>query len=121
MQFATNVVAHLHRCGRCGRAGGKGRTLAFYNEAKEGRLVDIVRRAETEQRDGRGGNVDVDIDSVLENSAAADGNNNNSGTSTGRKTGGGMIDEAFSRRRGFRNKLKKEEKTKLNNLAPEIL
>ncbi|KAL7555675.1 hypothetical protein ACA910_016343 [Epithemia clementina (nom. ined.)] len=49
LQFALNVVSHLHRMGRCGRAGQRvGRGIVYYS-SNELPLVDIVRRAEDEQ------------------------------------------------------------------------
>ena len=49
LQFALNVVAHLHRMGRCGRAGQRvGRGFVYYDQ-KEAPLVEAVRRAEQEQ------------------------------------------------------------------------
>lgn len=49
LMFSGNVVSHLHRMGRCGRAGKKtGRGIVFYGE-QEAELVDEIRKAETEQ------------------------------------------------------------------------
>ena len=43
LQFAGNVVAHLHRMGRCGRAGNRnGRGIVFYGP-KERELVEVVQ------------------------------------------------------------------------------
>jgi len=49
LQFAGNVVAHLHRMGRCGRAGNRdGRGIVFYGGA-ETELVEVVKEAEMQQ------------------------------------------------------------------------
>uniref|UniRef100_A0A7S4UVP1 RNA helicase n=1 Tax=Ditylum brightwellii TaxID=49249 RepID=A0A7S4UVP1_9STRA len=49
LQFAGNVVAHLHRMGRCGRAGNRdGRGVIFYGQS-ERELVEVVREAEAQQ------------------------------------------------------------------------
>ncbi|KAL3815688.1 LOW QUALITY PROTEIN: hypothetical protein ACHAXA_004868 [Cyclostephanos tholiformis] len=49
LQFALNVVSHLHRMGRCGRAGNRdGRGMIFYG-SKERELVKVVREAEEQQ------------------------------------------------------------------------
>ena len=90
LQFAGNVVAHLHRMGRCGRAGQRtGRGIVFYGR-QEGELVDVVREAETMQEKMvlPGDVIDL-TDEDLE----------------------GTVKQAFSRKRGFtkkRKKLKKE-------------
>ena len=48
--FAGNVVAHLHRTGRCGRAGNRnGRGIEFYGEEEREELVEVVRDAEFQQ------------------------------------------------------------------------
>lgn len=66
--FATNVVAYLHRIGRTARAGAKGCTDHFYDDVSKP-LADAVRaKAETEST---------------------------------------VVESIFSRRRGFRRKLKK--------------
>ena len=85
LQFAGNVVAHLHRMGRCGRAGQKnGRGIIFYDE-KQRELIEVVRQAETQQeRMVLEGDVDDVEDATVKN--------------------------AFSRKRGFTKKLKKQRK-----------
>jgi len=86
LQFAGNVVAHLHRMGRCGRAGQRtGRGIVFYGE-KERDLVEVVKEAE-EQQERMVLQGDV-IDISEENQA-------------------GTVKNAFSRRRGFTKKRKK--------------
>lgn len=89
LQFAGNVVAHLHRMGRCGRAGQRnGRGIVFYGE-QEAELVEVVRKAE-EQQDRMVLEQDVlelDEDEVP-----------------------GKVKTAFSRKRGFTKKRKKLRK-----------
>jgi superfamily II DNA/RNA helicase len=87
LQFAGNVVAHLHRMGRCGRAGQRtGRGIVFYNE-QESNLVDVVREAETQQeRMELQGDVD-DLDEEGQEERT--------------------VKKAFSRKRGFTQKIKK--------------
>jgi superfamily II DNA/RNA helicase len=89
LQFSGNVVSHLHRMGRCGRAGSRtGRGIVFYNE-NEAELVDVVREAEEQQErmvltgDVLDSNEDDDEDSA------------------------GKVQKAFSRKRGFTKKRKK--------------
>ena len=82
-QFATNVVQHLHRMGRCGRAGEKGSGIVFYG-SEENDLVGVIRRAEEEQT---GLEVAQDIEDV--------------------EGKGGNIGAAFSRNRGFRKRIRK--------------
>jgi superfamily II DNA/RNA helicase len=86
LQFAGNVVAHLHRMGRCGRAGNRnGRGIVFYGP-KEQELVEVVQDAETQQeRMVLEGDVD-EIDEEVPN---------------------GSVKSAFSRKRGFTKKRKK--------------
>jgi hypothetical protein len=49
MQFAGNVVAHLHCMGHCGRAGNRnGHGIVFFGP-KERELVEVVRDAKMQQ------------------------------------------------------------------------
>ena len=87
LQFAGNVVAHLHRMGRCGRAGKRdGKGIIFYGPMEKD-LVNVVREAESQQEQMtlRGDVLDED---------------NKKGT----------VKNAFSRRRGFSKKRKKERR-----------
>ena len=94
LQFAGNVVAHLHRMGRCGRAGFRtGRGVVFYGE-KERELVDVVREAEDQQE-----RMVLEGD-VEELSPEKD-------TETDPR---GNVKKAFSRKRGFTKKRKKERR-----------
>eukprot|EP00543_Licmophora_paradoxa_P003163 CAMPEP_0202457506 /NCGR_PEP_ID=MMETSP1360-20130828/14511_1 /ASSEMBLY_ACC=CAM_ASM_000848 /TAXON_ID=515479 /ORGANISM="Licmophora paradoxa, Strain CCMP2313" /LENGTH=408 /DNA_ID=CAMNT_0049077617 /DNA_START=314 /DNA_END=1540 /DNA_ORIENTATION=- len=86
LQFAGNVVAHLHRMGRCGRAGQRtGRGIIFY-DSKQRELIDVVKDAETQQErmvlEG-----DVAVIEELQEEAT--------------------VKAAFSRKRGFTKKRKK--------------
>lgn len=86
LQFAGNVVAHLHRMGRCGRAGQRtGRGIVFYNE-QESELVEVVRAAEEQQEKMV---LQGDVDDVDAEDEA------------------GKVNKAFSRKRGFTKKKKK--------------
>jgi superfamily II DNA/RNA helicase len=91
LQFATNVVAHLHRMGRCGRAGQRtGRGIVFFDEVVEGALAKVVQEAEAQQdRMVLEGSEVLDIDSE------------------GEEVLKGSVKKAFSRKRGFTKKLKK--------------
>jgi len=82
LQFAGNVVAHLHRMGRCGRAGQRtGRGIVFYDPL-ETELVKVVQEAE-EQQEAMVLQGDVqDLEDAT-------------------------VQKAFSRRRGFSKKRKK--------------
>jgi len=99
LQFSGNVVSHLHRMGRCGRAGQRtGRGIVFYDE-QEAELVSVVRDAEDQQEKMKleGQEVDDRLDDIDDEDAAA------------RK---GKVQKAFSRKRGFtkkRKKLRREE------------
>ena len=88
LQFAGNVVSHLHRMGRCGRAGRRnGRGIVFYGE-KESELVNVVQTAEDEY-EGMTLEQDVDFDEADDPDAL------------------GTVQKAFSRKRGFTKKRKK--------------
>ena len=89
LQFALNVVSHLHRMGRCGRAGSRdGRGIIFYGSS-ERELVQVVREAEIQQsRMTLTQDVEEDLDSP----------------------GSGKVEKAFSRKRGFTKKRKKERR-----------
>jgi superfamily II DNA/RNA helicase len=91
LQFAGNVVAHLHRMGRCGRAGQRtGRGIVFFN-AKERELVAVVQKAEEQQE-----TMTLEGHEVLELDEE-DRPINPPGT----------VNNAFSRKRGFTKKRKK--------------
>jgi len=93
LQFAGNVVAHLHRMGRCGRAGQRtGRGIVFYNE-KERELVQVVQDAEEQQE-----KMTLKGQDVLE--LDEEGNPIKAGT----------VKNAFSRKRAFTKKRKKERR-----------
>lgn len=94
LQFALNVVSHLHRMGRCGRAGNRdGRGIIFYGP-RERELVEVVREAETQQsRMTLKQDVEDLDDDGLEGSSS-----------------GGKVQKAFSRKRGFTKKRKKQRK-----------
>eukprot|EP00562_Extubocellulus_spinifer_P009974 CAMPEP_0178497002 /NCGR_PEP_ID=MMETSP0696-20121128/14434_1 /TAXON_ID=265572 /ORGANISM="Extubocellulus spinifer, Strain CCMP396" /LENGTH=644 /DNA_ID=CAMNT_0020125355 /DNA_START=132 /DNA_END=2066 /DNA_ORIENTATION=- len=95
LQFAGNVVAHLHRMGRCGRAGKKnGRGVVFYGEM-EHELVEVVRKAEHQQE-----TMTLEQD-VLDEELDENGN---------KKPRRGSVQGAFSRKRGFTKKRKKERR-----------
>lgn len=105
LEFAGNVVSHLHRMGRCGRASARGsdgdgdgdtaptaRGIIFYNE-KEKELVKVVQDAEN--YDGKEPKLELkqDVDDIEEKQ------NGGGGTKT--------VKNAFSRKRGFSKKRKK--------------
>ncbi|KAL7485623.1 hypothetical protein ACHAW6_011224 [Cyclotella cf. meneghiniana] len=97
LQFATNVVIHLHRMGRCGRAGNSdGRGIIFYGPTEK-ELVTVVREAEEQQsRMSLSQDVDDGMDGdVLDSDGQGDV---------------GKVKKAFSRRRGFTKKRKKERR-----------
>lgn len=88
LQFALNVVSHLHRMGRAGRAGNiTGKGIIFYSpEGTETTLVDVIREAESSQEAiSIEGNV-VDPDDLEQ----------------------AKVKNAFSRKRGFAKKRKKK-------------
>jgi len=98
LQFAGNVVAHLHRMGRCGRAGNRdGRGVIFYGQS-ERELVEVVREAEAQQE-----RMTLEGDVMDEEETGEDG-------AKKKKGGGGSVRKAFSRKRGFTKKKKKERR-----------
>lgn len=97
LQFALNVVSHLHRMGRCGRAGNRdGRGVIFYGP-KERELVEVVRAAE-EQQSRMTLKQDVEDEDEM-----------------GANVGKGKVEKAFSRKRGFTKKRKKQRKRALES------
>ena len=95
LQFATNVVAHLHRMGRCGRAGQRnGRGVVFYGEVEK-ELVEVVREAEHQQ------------ETMALSQDVEDEESNPDGKKKPRK---GSVHGAFSRKRGFTKRRKKERR-----------
>jgi len=101
LQFSGNVVSHLHRMGRCGRAGQRtGRGIVFYDR-QEAELVEVVREAEAQQERMQLKGSEVED---LEDASAIDDEE-----TAARK---GKVQKAFSRKRGFtkkRKKLRREE------------
>ena len=88
LQFAGNVVAHLHRMGRCGRAGNKnGKGIIFYGPMEKD-LVEVVQQAESHQE-----RMVLQQDVLDEDDRKA-----------------GTVKNAFSRKRGFTKKRKKERR-----------
>ena len=100
LQFAQNVVAHLHRMGRCGRAGNQdGRGIVFYG-SKQRELVEVVREAEEQQSRMT---LIQDVEDELDDyGLESDGKS--------AKTEIGKVEKAFSRKRGFTKKRKKQRK-----------
>ncbi|GAX11481.1 hypothetical protein FisN_22Lh166 [Fistulifera solaris] len=100
LQFATNVVTHLHRMGRCGRRNHskKGRGIIFYSE-KEEPLVNVVRQAEEQQEKMI---LQQDVMEELTDYSDAEENVTQPLSSDLAK-----VQQAFSRKRGFTKKRKK--------------
>mmetsp|Transcript_23457 Transcript_23457/g.36061 ORF Transcript_23457/g.36061 Transcript_23457/m.36061 type:complete len:300 (+) Transcript_23457:248-1147(+) len=101
LQFAGNVVAHLHRMGRCGRAGKQnGRGIIFYGEQEEA-LVELVKQAEKQQDRMV---LKQDVEELNEENPS------------------GSVKQAFSRKRGLTKKRKKANKAarddESNRFAP---
>jgi len=100
LQFALNVVSHLHRMGRCGRAGNRdGRGIIFYGP-KERELVGVVREAEEHQSRMT---LIQDVDDDDDHDSGLD-------IDEGRKEDMGKVTKAFSRKRAFTKKRKKQRK-----------
>ena len=100
LQFSGNVVSHLHRMGRCGRAGQQtGRGIIFYNE-QESELVQVVQNAEQQQEKMQ---LQQDVDVFDNNNDDAD----HDGDDKSKSGGVGKVQKAFSRKRGFTKKRKK--------------
>lgn len=98
LQFATNVVAHLHRMGRCGRAGNRdGRGIIFYS-SQEKDLVQVIQTAEQEQER-------MTLEQDVTDTDLQDDDNDNDQTIQEQQSG--TIKDAFSRKRAFTKKRKK--------------
>ncbi len=96
LQFAGNVVTHLHRMGRCGRAGNRdGRGVVFYGGV-ESELVEVVIDAEQQQET-----------MVLKGNDIED---DNTASDEDQEEDKGKVQAAFSRKRGFTRKRKKLRK-----------
>jgi superfamily II DNA/RNA helicase len=81
-EFALNVVQHIHRVGRASRAGKPGFATNFFDERNNDLVKSLLADQEGET-------------SSFEDSAQGQRKN---------------MDSSFSRRRGFRKKLKKLNK-----------
>eukprot|EP00571_Detonula_confervacea_P015601 CAMPEP_0172308216 /NCGR_PEP_ID=MMETSP1058-20130122/8884_1 /TAXON_ID=83371 /ORGANISM="Detonula confervacea, Strain CCMP 353" /LENGTH=658 /DNA_ID=CAMNT_0013020583 /DNA_START=83 /DNA_END=2059 /DNA_ORIENTATION=+ len=98
LQFALNVVSHLHRMGRCGRAGNRdGRGIIFFGP-RERELVEVVREAEKHQSRMK---LSQDVEDEDDTGLDSDGRD------------AGKVQKAFSRKRGFTKKRKKQRKNAL--------
>lgn len=96
LQFATNVVIHLHRMGRCGRAGNiDGRGIIFYSQ-QEKELVEVVREAEHHQNN-----------LTLSQDVEEDGLDDEEDMDGEKPHDKAKVKKAFSRKRGFTKKRKK--------------
>ena len=105
LQFATNVVIHLHRMGRCGRAGNSdGRGIVFYG-AKERELVEVIREAEKHQS------------SMILTQDVEDGLGVEDSLDTEAPEDKAKVRKAFSRKRGFTKKIKKARREARENDA----
>ena len=94
LKFAGNVVTHLHRMGRCGRAGNRdGRGVIFYGGV-ESELVEVVRAAEQQQ------------ETMILTGNEIEANNVEDGIEV-KNNESGKVEAAFSRKRGFTRKRKK--------------
>lgn len=111
LQFATNVVIHLHRMGRCSRAGKRiGRGIIFYDPTIEKELVNVIQQAEenqmkqkhNDQNDTTSSKIRLQRD--IESNFFDDNDKNDDNES---QEDDGKIRKAFSRKRGFTKKLKK--------------
>lgn len=107
LQFSGNVVSHLHRMGRCGRAGQRtGRGIVFYNSV-EADLVEVLIQAEEQQErmvlegDVMDSPDDDDDNDDDDNQEVAEGDKKNTR---------GKVKKAFSRKRGFTKKIKKQRR-----------
>lgn len=94
LQFATNVVNHLHRMGRCGRAGIRnGKSIVFHSTwDQEAEVVKVVQAAEESR-----------AVTALEGSDVLDDDDEDD--DEGKNVG--KVNNAFSRKRGFTKKRKK--------------
>merc|ERR1711982_231874 len=96
---------HLHRMGRCGRissstsTNSSGRGIIFYND-NEIDLVNIIKNAELNQEKYIL-EKNVSDEFFLNDVVDSDSNTNTDDS--------GKVTKAFSRRRGFRKKIKKKE------------
>jgi superfamily II DNA/RNA helicase len=96
LMFAGNVVTHLHRMGRTGRAGNTGRGIVFYGQDQE-ELVRVVQQAEEQQENMVLQGPDIDFEEKDDEEEEEER---------------GAVTKAFSRKRGFtkkRKKLRREE------------
>jgi superfamily II DNA/RNA helicase len=94
-EFSLNVVQHLHRVGRSSRGGKRGFAVNFFSNSQE-QLVKSIKGQLNECHQSP-----ESTDVVMSNNTAK---NNAAQQRT-------PIEESFSRRRGFRRKLRKQKIT----------
>lgn len=108
LQFSGNVVSHLHRMGRCGRAGQRtGRGIVFYNSV-EAELVKLLIEAEEQQER-------LVLEGDVNDSPDDDGDDDGEGKTRGK------VKKAFSRKRGFTKKIKKQRREARSEQDPAPL
>lgn len=93
-EFALNVVQHLHRIGRASRGGVQGEAINFYTPSAQLLVQSILGASDLDK--------EVDLEEERNKAAA--------------KTEATSIEKSFSRRRGFRQKIKKANKEKNNKI-----
>lgn len=128
LQFAGNVVAHLHRMGRCGRQQQTGRGVVFYG-VKERALVATLQEAESYQQQSSQNNDTTSSDLPHGLSLTGDVTdiplfdldkedvinlNDSSKSAIESRHEAGKITASFSRKRGFTKKIKKEVRRRID-------
>jgi superfamily II DNA/RNA helicase len=95
-EFALNVVQHMHRIGRASRAGNPGRATNFYDRGAKDLVDKILSSAKVVRR--------IDPEGPDAGTVSRDGQGN--------------VEDSFSRKRGFRKKLKKQKRVTRNDGFP---
>jgi superfamily II DNA/RNA helicase len=120
-EFALNVVQYLHRIGRCSRGGKQGIAINFFDQTSKDLVKSI--RSTTISGSNSDGTANRDSDSNGDSDGhdimaigAADSENetrastvvtNDNNNKSNSNSNSNSIEQSFSRRRGFRQKIKK--------------
>jgi superfamily II DNA/RNA helicase len=131
LQFAGNVVSHLHRMGRCGRAlpTPRGRGIVFYSP-HERALVATVQAAESMQTQAAASQSqqlvptsrltltgDVTDEAMVDLEPGVSAIDAVKARDSVHPTAAGKVTTAFSRKRGFTKKLKKNARRQADALS----
>jgi len=114
-EFALNAVQHIHRVGRASRGGRSGWATNFYDSSSADLVDSLLAAADEEDSNNSNNNSsssstsDSDSVSVVDgDNSVEDGVESEVGNDGGNMVKKGTVEGSFSRRRGFRKRIKRQ-------------